>query len=600
MSITWIVKSLFGVSLAVNAGQGYFAATALQRIDGNVRQLVEKRVPSLVQLVQLNAEIGAAGVAESALIFADPAEAAKYQKELDATLERIEIGKRKYEPLMVDEGDRAQFGGFVEAWDSAMAAWRRTLALARQGGSAHAAPLFFGETREAHVKATSFIRGAVDDLVMNVTDESAAAYKLIGGTLVSVYVGVAAGLLLTLAALMVCVRRVAQPIRRLVASMHALAAGRHREKIPYATRTDEIGDIARSVVEFQQAAIEKSRLEAEAAAQQAEADKVHARNEIAQREAVESERRLVVQSVGAALEKLAAKDLTFRLPADMPEAYRKLQGDFNVAIEALQRAIEVVAGYSGAIRTGCDEIASASENLSARTQRQAAALEHASAAIGEISTSALVANERAAEARRQVAEARSEAQQSGVIVRDAIEAVSGIEKASAQMSKIIGAIDEIAFQTNLLALNAGVEAARAGGEAGRGFAVVAMEVRALAQRSAEAAKEIEALILSSNGRIGRGVQLVGDAGAALERIVTRIDEANDLVGDIAARSDTQAISLRSVAESIGEIDEVTQQNATMAEQSAQASQALGAEARGMFEVIGEFRTRGAQAARLAA
>ena len=213
---------------------------------------------------------------------------------------------------------------------------------------------------------------------------------------------------------------------------------------------------------------------------------------------------MVSTSIGAGMAKLAAKDLTFRLTDDLPEAYRKLQADFNAALEQLEQALQGVSASTQAMNSGTVEISTASNDLSRRTEQQASSLEETAAALDEITATVKKAAEGATHARKVVADTKDDAEKSGEVVRKAVDAMGGIEKSSQQISQIIGVIDEIAFQTNLLALNAGVEAARAG-DAGRGFAVVASEVRALAQRSAEAAKEIKApdLDLDHTGRPGR-------------------------------------------------------------------------------------------------
>jgi methyl-accepting chemotaxis protein len=196
-----------------------------------------------------------------------------------------------------------------------------------------------------------------------------------------------------------------------------------------------------------------------------------------------------------------------------------------------------------------------------------------------------------------VATAKTDAENSGEVVGQAVTAMGEIEQSSHQISSIIGVIDEIAFQTNLLALNAGVEAARAG-DAGRGFAVVASEVRALAQRSAEAAKEIKALISASSTQVAAGVNLVGETGKALKRIVTQIAEINGVVTDIAASAQEQATGLNEVNAAVNQMDQVTQQNAAMVEESTAASYALAQEADELSRMMSQFKV-GAQSAAVA-
>ncbi len=251
-----------------------------------------------------------------------------------------------------------------------------------------------------------------------------------------------------------------------------------------------------------------------------------------------AERDAAIQLIGSGLTRLAAKDLTFRISERLPAAYQALKEDFNAAMDQLEGVIRSVSDSTQTINSGTQEISSASDDLSRRTESQAASLEETAAAVAEITAKVRQAAAGAAEARTVVATAREEAAKSGDIVKRAITSMNGIERSSQQITQIIGVIDEIAFQTNLLALNAGVEAARAG-DAGRGFAVVAQEVRALAQRSADAAKEIKMLIQASQVEVGQGVALVGETGQSLERIVERVMEISALVNTIAASAEEQ-------------------------------------------------------------
>ncbi len=249
--------------------------------------------------------------------------------------------------------------------------------------------------------------------------------------------------------------------------------------------------------------------------------------------------RLAVERLASALAKLAEKDLNCQIADELPEAFRQLQHDFNSVVAQLAAAFRNVSHAAEGVRSSSKEIATASNDLSHRAEQQASSLEETAAALNQITTAVGKTAEGARHAKDVVGDARGEAQQSSEIVRQAIEAMGKIEKSSSQIGQIIGVIDEIAFQTNLLALNAGVEAARAG-DAGRGFAVVASEVRALAQRSAEAAKEIKGLIHASTAQVSEGVDLVTKTGDALGRIEAKVLEINTVVTDIAAGVQEQA------------------------------------------------------------
>jgi len=301
--------------------------------------------------------------------------------------------------------------------------------------------------------------------------------------------------------------------------------------------------------------------------------------------------------IGGALTALAGGDLEQRIERAFTPDLDKLRTDFNWALETLQATMQKVGHTAGAIRAGADEISVSSDDLSKRTEQQAASLEETAAALDQITATVKKTADGAIHARSAVATAKTDAETSGQIVGQAVTAMGEIEQSSRKISSIIGVIDEIAFQTNLLALNAGVEAARAG-DAGRGFAVVASEVRALAQRSAEAAKEIKALISASNTQVAAGVSLVGETGKALTRIVTQIAEINSVVTDIAASAQEQATGLNEVNTAVNQMDQVTQQNAAMVEESTAASYALAQEAEELTRTMSEFKV-GAQSAGVA-
>lgn len=340
---------------------------------------------------------------------------------------------------------------------------------------------------------------------------------------------------------------------------------------------------------------ERARSEAAAKAleeqQRAEVEAERARNEAALRETAEVQAK-VVAALARGLDMLATGDLTVTIRESVPSEYEKLKQDFNTAVAKLREAIGEVSREVGSLQSGAGEISRAADNLSGRTENQAASLEETAAALDEITATVKKTATGAKEATGIVTATRGEAEESGDIVREAVSAMQAIEQSSQQITRIIGVIDEIAFQTNLLALNAGVEAARAG-EAGRGFAVVASEVRALAQRSAEAAKEIKSLISASSSQVETGADLVGRTGQSLLRIIERVVEIDQVVREISASAQEQATALGEVNAAINQMDQMTQQNAAMVEETTAASHSLAHEADTLAQLVQRFRLQDA-------
>jgi methyl-accepting chemotaxis protein len=320
----------------------------------------------------------------------------------------------------------------------------------------------------------------------------------------------------------------------------------------------------------------------------------------AERAKAAEEQAAVVEVLAQALAGLARGDLSTRIEQPMTGDYERLRTDFNRAVSALHDVMGSVVGSVGSMSATVAKLDQSGDDLSRRTEHSAASLEETAAAVEEITATVKRSAETARHTAGAVAEARKEAEESAPVVESAINAMSAIESSSKQIGQIIGVIDEIAFQTNLLALNAGVEAARAG-EAGKGFAVVASEVRALAQRAADAAKEIKALISASTTHVGEGVDLVGRTGEALSRIVGRVTEIHGLVGEISASSQEQAVGLAQVNTAVNEMDKVTQQNAAMVQETALAAASLARETETLNRLVAGFRLAGqASAARRAA
>ena len=382
-------------------------------------------------------------------------------------------------------------------------------------------------------------------------------------------------------------RSIARPVLAMTGAMQQLAAGHDDVAIPAVGRTDELGRMAGAVQSFKDAALAKQALEADTLAGRRTAEADRSAREVSSAEAARQQ-AVVVEAVAKGLERLSAGDLLFRLEDRFAPEYETLRRDFNGAMDALQGTLSEIVGTMSGLHAGSGEISSSADDLSKRTEQQAASLEETAAALDEITATVRKTAEGASHARRVVGTAKTDAEHSGDVVRQAVTAMGSIEKSSGRIGQIIGVIDEIAFQTNLLALNAGVEAARAG-DAGRGFAVVASEVRALAQRSATAAKEIKTLVSASSAEVEHGVSLVDETGKALVRIVAQVNEINAIVAEIAASAQEQATGLDQVNSAVNQMDQVTQQNAAMVEETTAASHRLTSETEDLSRLIGRFR-----------
>jgi methyl-accepting chemotaxis protein len=384
----------------------------------------------------------------------------------------------------------------------------------------------------------------------------------------------------------VAYRWAVQPLDWITFTFTQLVKGDTNYEVYEISRADEIGSLGRVYGQFRKIAKERAEATKRVAEQQAVAEAERARND-AERATQAAEQSRIIETLMQGLQRLAAQDLVFRINDDVPPAYAALKQNFNAAMAQIQSALGVVSEGVGSIDIATREIGAATTELSHRTEQQAANLEKTAASLHAVMQVVARNASGANEAREMVAVAKAEAEASGAVAQQTIEAMSRIEKSSADIGQILAVIDEIAFQTNLLALNAGVEAARAG-EAGRGFAVVAQEVRALAQRSADAAREIKNLIQTSTSEVGEGVKFVTETRGALDRIAKQVVDISAVVSQIAAAATEQARELQQINGAIGEIDLDTQKNAAMVEETTAATHSLRREIESVVAAVENF------------
>ncbi|MVA18620.1 HAMP domain-containing protein [Agrobacterium vitis] len=587
------IMALFGVFALGVAG---YAGTRIMDIDTSYSDLISQDTAAATAISRANRALQGArsAIAELTIARSDKEKAGSQQdlqssraafvKFMDIAIaavpQRRDVADAKTESLRIIDNTCANTIALGNASNS-------------PEGVALAQAAFINECQAAFRVITPKNVQLVDDL-NNATDQKSDALSVTSSHAAMVTVAsIVAGLAIVLTIGFFAIRSwLVLPIRKIAATMETLAGGDLSVDVAGTERRDEVGGMAKAVQVFKDNGLRARELEREAESVRNSSEAERARVAEMDRKRAE-EMAEATSGLADGLKRLSNGDLGFRLSQPFATEFEALRNDFNAAVAQLSDTLGAVANATSSIDSGSREISQAAEDLSKRTEQQAASLEETAAALDQITTNVANSSKRAEEARHVAIEANQSARESGIVVSNAVDAMQRIEQSSNQISNIIGVIDEIAFQTNLLALNAGVEAARAG-EAGKGFAVVAQEVRELAQRSAGAAKEIKELIRNSAGEVSNGVTLVRATGEALKAIEAHVVTINSQLDAIALSSREQSVGLAEVNTAVNQMDQVTQQNAAMVEQSTAASSSLASEAGRLRQLISQFHLDGSQ------
>ncbi|MEH3040361.1 MAG: methyl-accepting chemotaxis protein [Sphingomonas paucimobilis] len=554
---------VFGILLGALFVMAATAVVSQHSLNGVAELLGKDRRDKLVAVDGLGRAASDYRNAEAnSILSIAPADIANAEAEAGSYVTTLQTNADFLDAALKNPNARATFAEFKRDWTAYMSRSTITRQLARANDNDAALKSFrtsraqFDQVNKAAADLKSIQLGLMDGDMASAN----ATYAFARNTAIGLALAVGA---LAVALLVSLIRGIAYPLQEMTQAMGKLADGDLAAAVPVADRRDEVGGLATAMTSF--------------------------RDQLASAEAAKQQQtELIVGSVGNGLDALARGDLTARINVDLSGPFAKLKDDFNNAMVSVAQTLTAVGESAEGITNGASDIRQASDDLSRRTEQQAASLEETAAAMHQITTTVQETAANALKANRVVSDARTDAEQSGEVVRRAVAAMNGIERTSNEISEIITVIDGIAFQTNLLALNAGVEAARAG-DAGKGFAVVASEVRALAQRSADAAKDVKSKITASTEQVSAGVTLVAEAGNALTRITGRVGDISTLVSEITSAAEQQAIGLQQVNVAVGEMDGVTQQNAAMVEEATAAARSLAEETERMSKQVNRFK-----------
>jgi methyl-accepting chemotaxis protein len=622
MSLRKLLLSVVITLVAFATIQGVSGLVGSRVMTSHSREIAQNWIPSIRTLAEIKFQITRYRLRQArAILTTDTASASKIEQDISVLLADLKNNMNTYDKLVSSSEERAIWTNFNASF-AEYSTISRSIADALQSGQRDkAAGLFNSQALETFDRALADLnrgvalnaRGADDEISEGAT--AAVWSNAVNGAFL---VG---ALLIGFLANRIVTSRVAVPMHGITTAMTALAKGDLRTNVPYADRRDEIGDMAAAMQIFKNRSLEAEEMRGKAAASQEAARKAAmaainsavgavvsraAEGDFSARldvETADPEMRDLMAGINRintvvdeathdfaqTLSGVAEGDLTLEVKNAYRGRLEELKQAINTTVTRLSETVTVIQSTAHEVASAAVEIRSGSTDLARRTEQQASSLEETAGTTEELAASVKASAQSSRDAVRDAEQARSVAQEGGSIVGDAILAMNRIEQASAKIGDITTVIEEIAFQTNLLALNAAVEAARAG-EAGKGFAVVAAEVRTLAQRSSDAAKDIGGLISTSKTEVAQGVSLVKSAGDTLERIVEASVRVASTVGEIATSAAEQANGIEEMSHAVAQLDEMTQQNAALSEQSSASATALGEQIDRLSEMLGQFRT----------
>ena len=624
----------FLVVLAFAGVIGFTAVAQLSKVAATADRLATESVGNVYLVSQIGGEVAESRslVLEilTRLQLNNAAGASESSQALAAVATRMKADTAAYEQQLRTDEERALWGDLLAKWRDYDKEQQRAISMAEDGLPGDAQRVLIAQAKAKYDAVSSAARKLIDlnNAAANRAREAADAIATGARRTVFVLLALAAALGVIIAFGMT--RAITRPLQHAVGLLREIGAGKLDNAID-TTRRDEVGELLRGVEATQAALRERAdseRRHAEDERKRAESDR-RALEEVQQIVAAvvdgDLERRLsaegksgfaaqlatsinglvdnvagVVMAVQRIVDAANAGDLTQRVYViDRSGLERKIGAGINQMLGEMAALIAKVKEAAADVSRGSQEISQGNASLSKRTEDQAASLEETAASMEEMTSTVKANADNARQANELALEARTRAERGGNVVSQAVKAMDGISAASKKIADIIGVIDEIAFQTNLLALNAAVEAARAG-EQGRGFAVVASEVRNLASRSAEAAKEIKALINDSVTRVEAGSRLVGESGETLEQLVAAVNKVSDIIAGISTASEEQASGIDQVGRAVTQMDELTQQNAALVEEAAAASKALADSSGALNQMVSRYRVAAADPAGIGA